>query len=112
MTTKIRNLLINLTDGTKLEGTARLLRKRNMGKICFCDVRFWEDQIQILLSDKLTNYADLKKLPLGSMLHLYGQKMVTRAGMPSLEVIEATVLFVYNEAWPDKFHGLSDQVLL
>lgn len=104
---KIGGLLISMPDGTVFSGYARLLSKRNMGNICFCHVRFQEDQIQIVLRNGLDNYRELVGLPLGSLLHLVGNKIVTKTGMPSLEVIDAQAMFVYGGNMPDKRHGLT-----
>lgn len=40
---EIGNLLLNARDGDMFQGVVRLLSRRKMGKICFCDARFQED---------------------------------------------------------------------
>ena len=99
--------LVDLPEGAELRGYARLTSRRNMGKICFCDARFQGDQIQIIFGNFLPNYQELIKIPLGSLLYIYGKKMVTKIGTPSLKIEQAEIRFAYEQLWPDKYHGLN-----
>jgi len=104
---KTKNFLTGAKDGDMFQGVARILSRRKMGKICFCDARFKEHQVQVIFSKELENYQEVSSLPLGSLLHLSGKKRVTSSGTPSLDVTEAKTLFVYQDFFPDKHHGLS-----
>lgn len=106
-----KNFLADVLDGTSFEGIARLVSRRNMGKICFCDARFQENQAQLVFDrGVLLNYSDLAKAPLGSLLYISGNKIVTLAGTPSIEVKEAELLFASEGFWPDKYHGLNQPI--
>lgn len=98
--------LENVLDGAFIDGIARVISRRNMGKICFCDVRFRGKNIQVFFEKNLTNYKDLAALPLGSLFSFNGNKTMTRNGVPSIRVAAAEILFVFKGTMPDKYHGL------
>ncbi len=59
---KKNNFLARVKDGQKFSGFARVLRKRDFGKISFWRVRFREDEVQLLVQKKLlANYEQIKK---------------------------------------------------
>ena len=104
------DLLSRAKDGDLFQGVARLLSRRKMGKICFCDVRFKECQVQIIFSERLNNYKEVTSMPLGSLVYVFGKKRISISGTPSLDVIKANELFIYSNFFPDKFHKLSQDV--
>ncbi len=101
------DLLTLARDGDQFTGRARLLSRRHIGKVCFCGARFKEDQVQIMFNNQLPNYSELVGLPLGSIIAVRGHKIVTRTGMPTLQVTNAEPMFIYTGTMPDKHHGLS-----
>lgn len=107
---KIGNLLLNVKDGDMFQGVARLLSRRKMGRICFCDVRFQEDQVQIIFDSSLVNYQEVTSLPLGSLIYVVGKKKVTNSGTPSLSITKADALYVFQDLLPDKYHGLNQSI--
>ncbi len=104
---KMGDLLRFAPEGTEFSGRVRLLSKRRFGKICFCGVRFHEDQVQIMMNAELVNFHEISRLPLGSLIVVRGVKTLTKIGEPTLRVTEAVVEFVFDGTMPDKFHGLS-----
>lgn len=103
---KDRGLLLNAKDSDIFQGVARLLSRRKMGKICFCDARFQEYQIQVIFNVLLSNYQEITNLPLGSLVYLVGRRKVTTSGLLSLDVVKADVIYKFQDLLPDKHHGL------
>jgi lysyl-tRNA synthetase class 2 len=104
---KIGELLSSAPEGTVFFGRARLLSMRKFGKVCFCGVRFREDNIQIMLTADLCNYGEIIRLPLGSMVRIKGAKFISKTGEATLHLSEAQVEYIFSEPLPDKYHGMS-----
>lgn len=102
--------LIHANEGHEFSGILRILAKRNMGKICFCDARFQEASVQIIMSNVLDNYSELSSLPIGSIIRFDGRKKTTRAGVPSIEISRAEVLYVSKFSAPDKWRKMGERV--
>jgi lysyl-tRNA synthetase class 2 len=101
------DLLRLAPDGAEFYGQARLLSMRKLGKICFCGVRFREDNAQIMLGVDLPNFGEITRLPLGSLISIRGKKFVSKTGEPTLRVTEANIEHIFADTMPDKYHGLS-----
>lgn len=104
---KIGDLLLNVSEGTKFRGVARILRKRKMGQVCFFNVRFQEDFIQIMMNKHLDNYEVIVNLALGSLIRIAGFKTTTLSGEATIKIETAIVEYEYKGKLPDKKHGLS-----
>ena len=107
---KKQDLLSRAKNGDRFQGVARIISRRKVGKICFCDARFKEHQVQIIFSYKLNNYKEVSQISLGSLVYVFGKKRVTTSGVSSLDVFRADILFVYPGSFPDKYHGLSNSI--
>jgi len=84
---KSKVFLEKVEDGRKFSGYARVLRKREFGKISFWKVRFCENDVQLLIQEGITaDYCQVKKCPLGSIVFIEGEKTVTKKGEPSIAV--------------------------
>lgn len=107
---KYPNKVIDSKIGERFSGDARILKKRNMGKIAFWEVRFSESNVQMVLHKKsLDNFKEILKIPLGSLVSFEGEKMVTEKKVHSIYVTK--IYFPYIECsatLPEKYHGLSD----
>ncbi|MFA6475876.1 MAG: amino acid--tRNA ligase-related protein [Candidatus Paceibacterota bacterium] len=109
-----RNLK-STVNGQAFSGQARLLKKRNLGKIMFWVVRFLEMDVQIVLSpEKLGNFKDLGNLRLGSLFSFSGEKGMTKSGEHSIFVNSLEVnyecpegLFEEKSSGPERYRSRS-----
>lgn len=84
---KNNSFLKSVKNGERLSGYARILKKRDFGKMSFWKVRFCEDEIQLLVQKRsLNEYDEIKKIGLGSLIFIEGKKMVTKTEEPSIDV--------------------------
>ncbi|KKQ04512.1 MAG: Lysine-tRNA ligase, partial [Candidatus Moranbacteria bacterium GW2011_GWF1_36_4] len=82
-----KNFLEKVENGTQFSGYARVLKKRDFGKISFWKVRFQEEDVQLLIQKGLTtDYEQFKKVGLGSLIFFEGEKIVTQKGEPSISI--------------------------
>jgi lysyl-tRNA synthetase, class II len=97
-------------NGAQLAGYARVLQKRNMGALSFWRARFNDETIQLVLSrDQLKDYAQVRKIPPGSIIYITGEKCVTRTGEHSLMVLAIEERILCTWSMPDKYHGISQE---
>lgn len=97
-------------NGTPFSGSARILAKRNMGKIAFWTARFLEGNVQLILQQKtLENFREALKIPIGSIIEFEGKKTITKKQVHSIEVERLSPGYIRcGAALPEKYHGLSD----
>lgn len=99
-------------EGKKVKLAGRLMSKRGMGKVSFCDLLDASGRIQLFVRiDALgeERYAEWKKLDIGDQIGVVGEVMKTRTGEVSVRVSEYTLLAKCMRPLPEKFHGLQDQ---
>lgn len=102
-------------DGEKFAVAGRILTKREMGKLTFCHLQDESGRMQIALKqDDIGKEAyDLftKKIDMGDIVEVSGEKFLTHKGEPSILVKKWTLLAKSLLPLPDKFHGLQDEEL-
>jgi len=87
----------------------RILRKRDCGGIIFLTVRSSETVIQVAGTSETSEFADLKRLPCGSIIRMWGSWGETNRGAKTLFLTRFKCLIRPNEHLPDKFHGMSEE---
>ena len=99
--------LLEAPLGHSFMGLARIIAKRDFGKVLFWEVHFNIDTIQLMLQQKnLSNFDELQSIHLGSCVSFNGKKCVTRSGEHSIDVMEAQLEVSCVKTLPDKYHGL------
>lgn len=104
---------IEASDGTELSVAGRIMTKRDMGKIMFCHLRDESGDMQIVFkqdnigSDSYKLFS--KKIDMGDIIDIVGEKFVTLKGEPSILVKEWKLLAKSLLPLPDKYHGLNDE---
>ena len=89
----------------------RLMSKRGMGKVSFCDLQDTEGRIQLYArKDEMDEavYNRFKKLDIGDIIGVRGEVFRTQRGEMSVRVLEFTLLSKSLLPLPEKFHGLTD----
>jgi len=82
---KVKRNLQDYEDGADFSGYARVMRKRDFGRISFWKVRFQEEDYQLFIQrGMIENFQEIKKLALGSIVFFEGKKMVTKTGEASI----------------------------
>ena len=102
-----------------LEGSAvslggRLMSKRGMGKVSFCDLQDRSGRIQIYArQDEMDEeaYQRFKKYDIGDIVGVKGEVFRTQRGEMSVRAREITLLSKSLQPLPEKFHGLQDKEL-
>ncbi len=98
-------------EGKNVSIAGRLMSKRGMGKVCFCDVLDSTGKIQIFVKKDLLGdeaYAKFKKLDIGDIVGVHGEVFRTQKGEISIRIDEYTLLSKSLLPLPEKFHGLKD----
>ncbi|MGI6545204.1 MAG: lysine--tRNA ligase [Fastidiosipilaceae bacterium] len=98
-------------DGQTVFVAGRLLSKRGMGKVSFCDLHDRSGKIQIFTKVDLLGeerYKQWQNLDIGDIVGIKGEVMRTRKGEVSLRNIEYELLAKSLRPLPEKFHGLRD----
>ncbi|UCC90466.1 MAG: lysine--tRNA ligase [Dehalococcoidia bacterium] len=103
-------------SGTKAEAPAvnlagRVMASRLMGKVSFLVIRDGSGKIQLYFRNDLLSQDVLKLLKdidIGDIIGASGRLCRTKAGEPSLEVENLTLLAKSLQPLPEKWHGLSD----
>ena len=92
----------------------RLVSKRGMGKVSFCDLQDKEGKIQLYVRKDLVgeeSYAWFKKYDIGDIVGVTGQVFKTQKGEISVRAESVTLLSKSLLPLPEKFHGLTDKEL-
>ncbi len=97
-------------EGKTVSIAGRLMSKRGMGKVMFCDIADITGRIQLFVKkDALEDaYDDFKKLDIGDILGVKGEVFKTKTEEISIKVSEYTLLTKSLQPLPEKFHGLTD----
>lgn len=98
--------------GQSVRLAGRLMSKRGMGKVTFCDLQDREGRIQLYARfDEMAeaDFQRFKKYDIGDIVGVVGDVFKTERGEISLRVHEATLLSKSLLPLPEKFHGLTDK---
>ncbi len=86
----------------------RVMASRGMGKITFMDLRDGTGKIQLLCRKGQPGTQVLEDLDIGDFVGAQGKLFRTRAGEPTVDVAELTMLAKAIQPLPEKWHGLAD----
>ena len=101
-------------EGQTVSLGGRLMSKRGMGKVSFCDLQDKSGRIQIYARrDEMDEeaYNRFKKYDIGDIVGVRGQVFRTQKGEMSIRAHEITLLSKSLQPLPEKFHGLTDKEL-
>ena len=99
-------------EGTEVTLGGRLMSKRGMGKVSFCDLQDKSGRIQIYArKDEMDEdvYNHFKKYDIGDIVGVKGDVFRTQRGEMSVRAKEITLLSKSLQPLPEKFHGLQDK---
>ncbi len=99
-------------EGKTVTLAGRIMSKRGMGKVTFCDLQDKDGRIQLYVRfDAMDEEAfkRFKKNDIGDIVGVKGDVFKTERGEISLRVHEATLLSKSLLPLPEKFHGLTDR---
>ena len=99
-------------EGQTVSVGGRLMSKRGMGKVSFCDLQDKSGRIQIYArKDEMDedNYNRFKKYDIGDIVGVKGEVFRTQRGEMSVRAREITLLSKSLRPLPEKFHGLTDK---
>ena len=98
-------------EGKEVSISGRLMTKRGMGKVMFCDLQDAAGRIQIYLKidemDEAT-FERCRKLDIGDIVGVHGDVFRTQRGEISVRAHEVVLLAKALLPLPDKFHGLTN----
>ena len=101
-------------EGQTVSLGGRLMSKRGMGKVSFCDLQDKSGRIQIYArKDEMDEeaYNRFKKFDIGDIVGVKGEVFRTQKGEMSIRAHEITLLSKSLQPLPEKFHGLTDKEL-
>ncbi|MDD3165248.1 MAG: lysine--tRNA ligase, partial [Oscillospiraceae bacterium] len=101
-------------EGQAVRVAGRLMSKRGMGKVSFCDLQDREGRIQLYArKDEMDEaaYDRFKKFDIGDIVGVTGIAFRTQRGEMSVRCTEVTLLAKALLPLPEKFHGLTNQEL-
>ena len=101
-------------EGQEVSVAGRLMSKRGMGKVSFCDMQDKSGRIQLYArKDEMdeAEYARFKKYDIGDIVGVKGIVFRTQRGEMSVRVITCTLLSKSLLPLPEKFHGLTSTEL-
>ena len=101
-------------EGQTVSLGGRLMSKRGMGKVSFCDLQDKSGRIQIYARrDEMDEeaYNRFKKYDIGDIVGVKGEAFRTQKGEMSIRAHEITLLSKSLQPLPEKFHGLTDKEL-
>ena len=101
-------------EGKEVSVAGRLMSKRGMGKVSFCDLQDKTGRIQLYARrDEMdeAEYARFKKYDIGDIVGVKGVVFRTQRGEMSVRVVTCTLLSKSLLPLPEKFHGLTNQEL-
>ena len=99
-------------EGQSVRLAGRLMSKRGMGKVSFCDLQDRTGRIQLYVKfDEMeeSSFNRFKKNDIGDIVGVVGDVFKTERGEISVRVHEATLLSKSLLPLPEKFHGLTDK---
>ena len=101
-------------EGQEVSIAGRLMSKRGMGKVSFCDLQDKSGRIQLYARrDEMdeAEYARFKKYDIGDIVGVKGVVFRTQRGEMSVRVVTVTLLSKSLLPLPEKFHGLTNPEL-
>ena len=99
-------------EGKPVSIAGRLMSKRGMGKVSFCDLQDKEGRIQLYArKDEMDeeDYNRFKKYDIGDIVGIDGEVFRTQRGEMSVRAKKITLLSKSLLPLPEKFHGLTDK---
>ncbi|MFI3313192.1 MAG: lysine--tRNA ligase [Eubacteriales bacterium] len=99
-------------ENTELTIAGRLMSKRGMGKVSFCDLQDKVGRIQLYVrKDEVGEecYNMFKKYDIGDIVGVEGTAFRTQRGEMSVRANKVTLLSKSLLPLPEKFHGLTDK---
>ena len=99
-------------EGKTVRLAGRLMSKRGMGKVLFCDLQDDTGRIQLYVRfDAMQEdaFARFKKNDIGDIVGVSGDVFKTERGEVSVRVHEAVLLSKSLLPLPEKWHGLTDK---
>ena len=101
-------------EGQPVTIAGRLMSKRGMGKVSFCDLQDKSGRIQLYArKDEMdeADYNEFKKYDIGDLVGVEGEVFRTQRGEMSVRCKQVTLLSKSLRPLPEKFHGLQDKEL-
>ena len=101
-------------EGQSVKVAGRLMSKRGMGKVSFCDLQDRDGRIQLYArQDEMDEevYKKFKKYDIGDIVGVDGEVFRTQRGEMSVRAKNITLLSKSLLPLPEKFHGLQDREL-
>ena len=101
-------------EGKSVKVAGRLMSKRGMGKVSFCDLQDRDGRIQLYArQDEMDEavYKAFKKYDIGDIVGVDGEVFRTQRGEMSVRAKNITLLSKSLLPLPEKFHGLQDKEL-
>ena len=101
-------------EGRPVKVAGRLMSKRGMGKVSFCDLQDKDGRIQLYArQDEMdeTVYKKFKKFDIGDIVGVDGEVFRTQRGEMSVRAKNITLLSKSLLPLPEKFHGLTNTEL-
>ena len=101
-------------EGRQVSVAGRLMSKRGMGKVSFCDLQDKSGRIQLYArKDEMDGeeYDRFKKYDIGDIVGVQGVAFRTQRGEMSVRVEHVTLLSKSLLPLPEKFHGLTNTEL-
>ena len=101
-------------EGQPVRVAGRLMSKRGMGKVSFCDLQDRDGRIQLYArQDEMDEavYKQFKKYDIGDIVGVDGEVFRTQRGEMSVRAKSITLLSKSLLPLPEKFHGLQDREL-
>ena len=99
-------------EGQSVRIAGRLMSKRGMGKVSFCDLQDRSGRLQLYArKDEMDEaaYDEFKKYDIGDIVGVSGEVFRTQRGEMSVRCKEVTLLSKSLQPLPEKFHGLTDK---
>ena len=101
-------------EGQAVKVAGRLMSKRGMGKVSFCDLQDRDGRIQLYArQDEMDEavYKKFKKYDIGDIVGVEGEVFRTQRGEMSVRAKNIILLSKSLLPLPEKFHGLQDKEL-
>ncbi len=98
-------------EGKNVAVAGRIMSKRGMGKVLFCDLQDDTGRIQLYLKfDEMSeaDFEDCRKLDIGDIVGVHGDVFRTQRGEISVRAHEVQLLSKSLLPLPDKYHGLTN----
>ena len=99
-------------EGSEVRIAGRLMSKRGMGKVSFCDLQDKSGRIQLYArKDEMDeeDYNRFKKYDIGDIVGVVGEVFRTQRGEMSVRAKTITLLSKSLRPLPEKYHGLTDK---